>query len=148
LARRVQPAAPRPKRQFENRSADHIAHARKALEKKRDKRARTKLQDEVAARDSALAVVSSSFPQAARACGLKAPKAQPLHTSAVQPSRREELPETRAANLLSAAFIPPGTRVPRGLGVRHSRLVAFAAELLKTLQEEGICMFLSRLAWW
>jgi hypothetical protein len=153
LGRRRQPAraAPQPTR-YEKRSAHLMEHARAALDKKRSKVALNAEREQVAKKDAVLAKLASSFPHAATALGVRLPKGTPLTRRFLRrcadPDSRQNLTSDRAADLCRAAFLGGGTLVPRGLGVRHSHLVAFAADLVHTLQHEGMLQFLQKCAWW
>lgn len=138
LGRRHQPPL---KRTFAQRSADSAAHARAALREKRDKAKQARLEESIAEQSEQLARVGEHFPAVGRACGILPQKRGAAAGSSADGA---QMPEGRAVALIRAAFEP--SSVPRGLGVKHERLVCFAADLVTTLQQQGLMSMLHRAA--
>jgi hypothetical protein len=120
------------------RSVAAMGHARRALAAKRQlsKDAKTAAHDLEQA--TKLARIAESFPQVARACGIRPSRGE---VDAVAGGKRG-MSDTKALSLLRASF---EAAVPRGLGVKHERLLCFAAELVTTLQQEGLMFFFEKM---
>jgi len=126
------------------RSPEAIAHARHVLERTRQAARESTRQQALHHVEGQLEVVAADFPQVAQAVGLKRSRSSATTLACVGGSSRA-MPLSRAESLIRAAFVQS---VPRGLGVKHERLVAFAADLVQALQSKQLLHFLRKCAWW
>lgn len=130
------------RRRFEQRSADLMAHARQALERQRHQQAMASAQVVISDQSAQLASVQQSFPEVARVVGIKRARVAPSSSSATE-SGRKAMSAPRAAHLIRSSYLE---KVPRGLGVKHDRLVAFASDLVLHAQAQGLAKLVLRCA--
>ena len=140
LALRRQPPVPQ---RLAWRSSEAMSHARKALDEKRAAARAQKLQQRAQHMEGQLDLVATDFPDIARAVGIKRSASRAFSSSETSPTSRA-MSFSRASSLIRAAF---AQNVPRGLGIKHERLIAFSADLVITMQQKHLQLVLQKLAY-
>jgi hypothetical protein len=118
------------------RSGDATKKARDGKAAKRRAAQEAAAAKEKAERDAELQRVCVLAPEVARALALQGPKAKRARGT-------REMSLDRSLFVVRAAF---SARIPRGLGVRHSRLQAFACGLAMDAQSVGVAELLYKCA--
>lgn len=135
---RRRPAAPQQKRKLEWRSCEAMEVARQALKEKRQAQVVARAEarsDELA---SQLSRVARNFPKVARACEVALPSRSNASASG------DDGTSDRFCVLVRACF---EAHVPRGLDVKHEKLLCFAATLAMDLQSRNLMVFLQKCAY-
>lgn len=131
-----------------HRGLEAMAHARAGRAQKRAGVAVAKAEARAQEATERLQHVARNFPLVVQASGVDVPGFKRLRSSSQLPPNgeqgRPQMTEERAAALIRASFL--AQRVTRGLGVRHERLICFAAELVVELREKGLADLLRKCA--
>ena len=139
LARRVQPRL-RQEVHYEQRSGQLLAHAREQKMNKMKSKQLVEKDREKEVLQQQLDAVREAFPGVARSCDIRAPRRTGI-VATVHEMRKDSMTDTRASKLLIAVF---QDKIPRGLGVKHERLLLFTSDLLKKGLEHGMLAFLEK----